>query len=137
MIFKSKSQRNEVYADFLKKQQNVKWEWVIIIYFYAALHLVKSFIIKKLNLTLSDVKSHKDIHSYLLDAVRRNLIPEDVRRSYGKLYWASRTGRYDYSPSPQYPNDISKFDDVKYVAKAHRLIAGDYRSIKSFISPLI
>lgn len=137
-MFKTKSKRNEDYAEFLKKQSIVQPEWIITIYFYSALHLVKGFLITKFNKNFSDIETHKDIYSYLLDAERRNLITQAVRRSYSKLFWASKTARYQYSPvSKCFVNEVKKFDEYAYSQKVQQLITTDYPAIKNFLTPLI
>lgn len=136
-MFKAKSNRNEVYADFLTKQSLVQWEWILTVYFYAALHLVKGFLIIKLNKNFSDIETHKDIYNYLLDAERRNLITQAVRRSYCKLFWASKTARYQYSPLAKcLVNEVKKFDEPAYLHKVQQLISQDYPIVKNFLTPL-
>jgi hypothetical protein len=137
-MFKTKCNRNEAYADFLTKQGVVRSEWIVTIYFYAALHLVKGFLIAKLNKDSSDIESHKDIHNYLIDAERRNLITNAVKRSYCKLFWASKTARYQYSPfSKCLVNEVAKFDEPAYLQKVQRLISQDYPVVKNFLIPLL
>jgi hypothetical protein len=137
-MFKAKSKRNEEYAEFLGKQGKVQLEWIVTIYFYSALHLLKGFLITKLNKNFSDIETHKDIYNYLLDAERRNLITSEVKRSYCKLYWASKTARYQYSPfSKCSVNEIRKFDEQAYQGKARRLLSKDYPAVKNFLTPLL
>jgi len=137
-MFKSKAVRNEDYAQFLMKQSLVRLEWIVTIYFYSALHLVKGYLITKFNKNFADIESHKDIYNYLLDAERRQLITQEVRRSYCKLFWASKTARYQYSPfSECLVNEVKKFDEPPYARKVQRLVTQDYPIVKNFLTPLL
>jgi hypothetical protein len=135
-MFKAKSKRNENYAKYLTQQPSVNWDWVITIYFYSALHLVKEFLIKKCNKNLSDIENHRDISNYLLDAVRSNLISFEFRKSYLKLFFASHTARYHYSPLKKYCNEVNKFDDLVYIQKLTALINSDYSKVTSQLSTI-
>lgn len=137
-MFKSKAGRNEDYAKFLEKQNVVRWEWIVTIYFYSALHLLKGYLITKLNKNFADIETHKDVYNYLLDAERRQLVSNAVRRSYVKLFWASKTARYQYSPfSECLVNEVGKFDELSYAQKVQRLVSQDYPTVKNFLIPLL
>lgn len=136
-MYKNKSQRNENCANLLKSQPIVQWEWVIIMHFYSALHLMKSFLVNKMHKTLGDIESHKDIDSYLIDAVRQSLLPNNIKRSYTKLFWASMVARYYYSPYSRNSSEVSNFDDPRYIAKINTLVNQDYANVKNHVLPLI
>lgn len=105
---KEKYRHNESFAEHVKSAAEFP-DWEIIGIFYAALHYMNLFLIKRYSIDINEIDSHKKRNEYIKEKCDTR-----IALAYKTLYDISQEARYQFTDVSKKTNFVrNKYNELK------------------------